>query len=181
MATRPKICPPANIPGFIFFRDKFVLQEDFVNTTFFDFSKMIDVVTAYSRSQITLGPNKSVMFTQSDIGDAQGFVRWIAVKVRYPQPINPILFNSEVPIIPGVPTPINGTPQTQKYINWSYLGQTNYIGELMILTGNPGGSSDSLPSGWNLGWNNPEFPAGGITFNNPHADFSVKLELIVAF
>jgi len=181
MATRPKICPPANIPGFIFFRDKFVLQEDFVNTTFFDFSKMIDVVTAYSRSQITLGPNKSVLVTQNDIGNSVGFVRWIAVKVRYPQPVNPILFNSEVPIIPGVPTPTNGTPQTQKYIEWTYLGKTNYIGELMILTGNPGGSSSSLTTGWNLSSDNPDFPSGGITFTNPHSDFSVKLEMIVAF
>lgn len=180
MATRPKICPPYPLPGFIFFRDKFVLQEDYINTTFFDFSKMIDVVTAYSKSQITLGPNKSVFVTQGDIGDAQGFVRWIAVKVRYPQPINPILFGANVPIIPGVPTPTNGIPQTQKYINWTYLDKTNYIGELMILTGNSGGSTSTLTTGWNLGYENPLFPPGGITFTNPHSDFSVKLEMIVA-
>jgi len=44
MATRPIICPPVPANGFIFYKDKFVLEEDYNKTTFIDFSDMLDDV-----------------------------------------------------------------------------------------------------------------------------------------
>ena len=54
MATRPIICPPGTVPGFIFFKDKFVLDEGGVKTTFFDLSDILLGVSAYSRIKISL-------------------------------------------------------------------------------------------------------------------------------
>lgn len=180
MATRPIICPPVPPNGFLFIKDKFVLEEDYNITNFIDFSNMTSEVVSYSRLKITLKAGKSVKVSQTDIGDVNGFVRWVAVKVRYPEPIDPILFGSQVPIIPGVPTPSNGTPQVRKYINWAYRGETFNIGELMILTGSKLGTSDSEMTGWNLSEDYLPYRDGGITFANPHTNFDVKLEILIA-
>jgi len=55
MASRPIICPPANIPGFVFFKDKFVLEEGntTAKVTFFNLSDILLQVKAYSRIQIS--------------------------------------------------------------------------------------------------------------------------------
>jgi hypothetical protein len=120
------------------------------------------------------------MLSQTDLTDNKGFVRWIAIKVKYPSPVSPILYNAELPVVPGVPRPTNGTPQNQKYLTWTYEGKTYPIGELMILSGNPGGSIDSEEIGWNLSNQPLEYPGGGITITNPHAAMDVKLEIMVA-
>lgn len=180
MATRPITCPPNSQNGFIFNRDKFVLEEDFNKTIFIDFKDLLDDVVAYSRLRISLNAGKSVKISQTDIGDINGYVRWIAVRVNYPEPANPILYGSQVPIIPGVPTPTNGTPQVKKYINWTYQGKTYYVGELMILTGNKLGSTDSEHTGWNLSEANLPYTDGGIVFANPHSNINVKLDLLIA-
>lgn len=180
MATRPIICPPYPVPGFIFFKDKFVLEEGSVKTTFFDLSSILSGVTSYARLKISLKANNSVLLSQSDIVDDKGFARWIAIKVVYPGPVNPILYNSELPFVPGYPRPTNGTPQNQKYLTWTYEGKTYPLGELMILTGNPAGSIDAEEIGWNLSSQDIAFPGGGITITNPHDATNVKLEIIVA-
>lgn len=180
MATRPIICPPSNYPGFIFFKDKFVLEEGSVKTTFFDLSKLLIGVTAYSRLKITLQPSTSVLLSQSDLVDSEGFVRWIAIKAVYPSPVSPILYNAEVPFVPGLPRPTNGTPQNQKYLNWTYEGNTYPLGELMILSGTPAGSIDSDAIGWNLSNQDVVYSGGGITITNPHDSMVVKLEIMVA-
>jgi hypothetical protein len=179
MATRPIICPPIPQPGWVFFKDQFVLEEDYVNTPFFDFKKLKVDVMSYSRLRITLKRSKSVTLSQTDIG-LDGFVQWIAVKVKYPTPINPILYGSQVPIIPGVPTPPNGTPQVQKYIHWTYQENTYNLGDMMILSGLPEGSTDAEVTGWNLTTDPLVHPGGGIIFTNPHPDFDVKLEILIA-
>jgi hypothetical protein len=51
---------------------------------------------------------------------------------------------------------------------------------MMVLTGNPLGSTDSEVTGWNLSEDDFLFAGGGITFTNPHSDFDVKLEILVA-
>jgi hypothetical protein len=180
MATRPIICPPSIPPGFVFYKDKFVLEEGGQKTTFFDLSQILIGVSAYSRLKITLKSNSSVMLSQSDLVDNEGFVRWIAIKAVYPAPENPILYNSELPIIPGLPRPTNGTPQNQKYLNWTYEGDTYPLGELMILSGNPAGSIDADAIGWNLSNQDILYSGGGITITNPHDAMTVKLEIIVA-
>ena len=83
MATRPIICPPGTIPGFVFFKDKFVLDEGSAKTTFFNLSDILVGVSAYSRIKISLKANNSVMLSQTDLVDSEGFVRWIAIKVLY--------------------------------------------------------------------------------------------------
>lgn len=180
MATRPIICPPSVPPGFIFYKDKFVLEENSSKTTFFDLSKILIGVTAYSRLKITLKSNTSVMLSQSDLVDNEGFVRWIAIKAMYPAPVSPILYNSELPFVPGLPRPTNGTPQNQKYLNWTYENNTYPLGELMILSGTPAGSIDSDAIGWNLSDQDIRYIGGGITITNPHDAMTIKLEIIVA-
>jgi len=179
MATRPIPCPPAVPNGWVFFKDQFVLEQDYQYTTFFNFKDLAFGVVAYSRLRISLKRGRSVKLSQSNIG-TEGFVRWIAVKVQYPAPKNTILYASQTPIIPGVPTPTNGTPQIQKYITWTYQGRTLNLGDMMVLTGNPLGSTDSEVTGWNLSEDDFLFAGGGITFTNPHSDFDVKLEILVA-
>lgn len=180
MATRPIICPPAVIPGFIFFKDKFVLEEGSIKTTFFDLSSILVDVKAYSRIKISLKANTSVMLSQTDLVNNEGFVKWIAIKVVYPGPVNPILYDAELPVVPGYPRPTNGTPQNQKYLTWTYEGNTYPLGELMILSGTPAGSIDSENIGWNLSNQPIAFPGGGITITNPHDAINVKLEIMVA-
>jgi hypothetical protein len=51
---------------------------------------------------------------------------------------------------------------------------------MMVLTGNPLGSTDSEVTGWNLSQDNFLYSDGGIIFQNPHTDFDVKLEVLVA-
>jgi hypothetical protein len=179
MATRPIICPPTPPNGWVFFKNEFVLEEDFNYTTFFNFKDLVFGVETYSRLQITLKRNKSILLSQTDIA-TEGFVRWIAVKVQYPAPKNPILFSAQTPIIPGLPRPTNGTPQIQKYIHWTYQGKTYNLGELMVLSGNPLGSTDADVTGWNLSEYDLVYPGGGITFTNPHSDFDVKLQVLIA-
>lgn len=180
MATRPIICPPLVYPGFVFYKDKFVLDQDNKKTTFFDLSQLLIGVSSYSRLKITLQPSTSVLLSQSDLVDNEGFVRWIAIKADYPAPVSPILYNAEVPFIPGYPRPTNGTPQNQKYLNWTYEGNTYPLGELMILSGNPAGSVDADAIGWNLSSQNIVYSGGGITITNPHDAMVVKLEIMVA-
>jgi hypothetical protein len=137
-------------------------------------------VTSYARLKISLKANSSVLISQSDIVDEKGFARWIAVKVVYPGPVSPILYNSELPFIPGYPRPTNGTAQNQKYLTWTYEGRTYPLGELMILSGSPAGSVDAEEIGWNLSSQDIAFPGGGITITNPHDAINVKVEIIVA-
>ena len=66
MATRPIICPPQPIDGFLFRKDKFVLEEDYNITNFFDFSDLQDEVISYSRLKVTLKRNKSVKISQTE-------------------------------------------------------------------------------------------------------------------
>jgi hypothetical protein len=159
MATRPIICPPIPANGWIFFKSNFGLEEDYANTTFFNLKDLNFGVVSYSRLRITLKRTKSIKLSQTDIA-TEGFVRWIEVKVQYPA--------------------TNGTPQIQKYIYWTYRGNTYNLGDMMVLTGNPLGSTDSEVTGWNLSQDNLLYSDGGIIFQNPHTDFDVKLEVLVA-
>jgi len=180
MATRPIICPPLTPTGFVFFKDKFVLDDGVTKTTFFDLSKILVGVSAFSRLRINLKSSTSVTISQTDIVDTEGFVKWIAIKCVYPTPVNPILYNSELPVVPGYPRPTNGTQQNQKYLTWTYEGNTFPLGELMILSGVPAGSIDADQIGWNLSTQDILYSGGGITITNPHDAITVKIEIMVA-
>ena len=165
--------------GRIYFRDKFVLEEDFIKSIFFDLKETLDNVISYSRLRISLNAGRTVELSQTDLAD-NGFIKWIAVKVAYPEPANSVLYGAQTPIIPGLPTLSNGTAQTDKYIYWEYRGKTYNVGELMILSGSNVGTSDSEKNGWNLSKDALPYADGGILFTNPHSDIDVKLEILVA-
>jgi hypothetical protein len=50
----------------------------------------------------------------------------------------------------------------------------------MILTGSKLGTTDSEMTGWNLSEDYLPYRDGGITFTNPHTNFDVKLEILIA-
>ena len=68
MATRPIPCPPAVPNGWVFFKDQFVLEQDYQYTTFFNFKDLAFGVVAYSRLRISLKRGRSVKLSQSNIG-----------------------------------------------------------------------------------------------------------------
>jgi len=159
MATQPIKCPYDLLEGFRFYNGNLVLDNGMTNNPP-NYLLMKDLKTGidnFSRSRITLKPGACFLLSQTDIGNNQGYVSFIAVKAVYP----------------------DLTVESKKYINWTYLNNTNYMGELMVLTGPMLSSVSSTPEGWNLSKPNVVFNNGGMVFCNPSADFTVKLEILV--
>ena len=159
MATQPIKCPYDLLEGFRFYNGNLVLDNGMTNNPP-NYLLMKDIkmgIDNFSRSRITLKPGACFLLSQTDIGNNQGYVSFIAVKDVYP----------------------DLTVESKKYINWTYLNNTNYMGELMVLTGPMLSSVSSTPEGWNLSKPNVVFNNGGMVFCNPSADFTVKLEILV--
>ena len=163
MATQPIKCPYDLLEGFRFYKGNLVLDNGMTNNPP-NYLLMKDLKTGidnFSRSRITLKPGACFLLSQTDIGNNQGYVSFIAVKAIYP----------------------SSTLESRKYINWTYQGNTNYMGELMVLSGQRISSSDSEFEGWNL--SKPGTLAsdsvgnGGIVFHNPSTEITVKLEILV--
>ena len=159
MATQPVICPVPEVPGFTFSRGSLVLDDGTKTTppVYLDLKDMKEELVSFSKSRVILKADKCFLLSQTDIGNNQGYVSFIAVKAVYP----------------------DLTVESKKYINWTYLNNTNYMGELMVLTGPMLSSVSSTPEGWNLSKPNVVFNDGGMVFCNPSADFTVKLEILV--
>lgn len=159
MATQPITCPYDPAEGFRFYRGNLVLDNGMTNNPQpYMLMKDINInVENFSRSRITLKPGACFLLSQTDIGNSEGYVSFIAVKAVY----------------------ANLTVESKKYINWTYLGNTNYMGELMVLTGPMISSLSSTPVGWNLSKPGVAFNNGGIVFCNPSLDLPVKLEIMV--
>jgi len=163
MATQPITCPYDVLEGFRFYRGNLVLDNG--NTSnppkYLSMKDLNIEVDRFSRSRVTLKPGAYSLLSQTDIGDQYGYVSFIAVKAIYP----------------------SSTLESRKYINWTYQGNTNYMGELMVLSGQRISSSDSEFEGWNL--SKPGTLAsdsvgnGGIVFHNPSTEITVKLEILV--
>ena len=159
MATRPIACPYDTPEGFRFYRENLVL-DDGTKTSPPKYLSMKDLfinVDSFSKSRVSLNPGESFLLSQSDIGDSDGYVSFIAIKAKF----NPAVIESK------------------KYITWKYKEQTMNMGELMVLSGTKQYSTDSGYDGWNLSKPNEYLSNGGMIFTNPHADFQVKLEILI--
>lgn len=152
MATRPIICPPDAADGFLFDRAELILEENNTTSDIFDFSLYSMEISGYAKTRHRLGPGKSFLLAQSDIGDNDGFVRFIAFTVSYPE----------------------GTTTVNKYLLWHYKGITNPLGEIMILTGDRIDSTLNPTTGWELSYDE------GILIANPHPKAIVDIEILVA-
>jgi len=150
MATEPIFCPPDDGDGFIF--DGTDLIKESPTSQIFDLSLFNMEISSYAKTKYKLGPGKSLLLAQSDVGDADGYVRFIAFTVKYPE----------------------GTTTVEKYLNWTYEGNTNPIGELMILSGDRIDSDSNPTVGWDLSYDS------GIVIENPHSELIVEIEILIA-
>jgi hypothetical protein len=163
MATQPIKCPYDVLEGFRFYRGNLVLDNGMTTNPpkYLSLEDLNIAVDRFSRSRVTLKPGGYSLLSQTDIGDEYGYVSFIAVKAIYP----------------------SSTVESRKYINWTYQNATNYMGELMVLSGQRISSVDSEFEGWNLskpGTLSINSPGnGGIVFHNPSSDTTVKLEILV--
>lgn len=159
MATQPIICPYVVDEGFRFYRGNLVLDNGQTNNPpiYLPMSDLELVVNTFSRNRAILRESSCFLLSQSDIANVEGYVDFIAIKAIFPA----------------------GIVESKKYVTWEYQGTTNYMGELMILSGKMLSSTDSTYEGWNLAKPGTTFNNGGITFCNPHADMQVRLEILI--
>lgn len=125
------------------------------------------------KKNITINKSSTYILTASEIGQAQGEVQMIVVKVKYDK----------------------DHPEEERYLNWEYKGSIYPINTLMVLTGR---TEAEIPwQGWDLGYysDNPPTPSfspqpyptitspnlsfGGIMFSNPNDTYNVELEIFV--
>ena len=159
MATQPIICPYVVDEGFRFYRGNLVLDNGQTNNPpiYLPMSDIDLTVNTFARSRAILRESSCFLLTQSDITNPEGYVDFIAIKAIFPDNI----------------------VESKKYITWTYQGTTNYMGELMILSGKMISSTDSTYEGWNLSKPGMVFNNGGITFCNPHTDIQIRLEILI--
>jgi hypothetical protein len=119
-----------------------------------------------------LKSSENYILTATEIGQAQGEVQMIVVKVKYSK----------------------DEDATTRLITWEYKGQVYPLGTLMVLTGR---TQSEIPwQGWDLSYysNTPPIPVfspstfpaitspdlsfGGIMFNNP-GNYDVDLEIFI--
>lgn len=162
MATQPINCPYDVTEGLRFYKEDLVLDDgNSMNPIkYLSLSDLSIPVNKFSRSRVTLSPGSRSLLSQSDIADENGYVSFIAVKAVYPSTV----------------------VESRKYINWTYQGNINNMGELMVLSGPKVSTINSEYLGWNLskpGTVSGNIGDGGISFYNPSTDITVKLEILV--
>lgn len=124
------------------------------------------------KKNIIIKGNKNYTLTAPEIGQQQGEVQMIVVKVKYDKKQDP----------------------EDRYITWEYKGNVYPLNTLMILTGRT--KSEEPWQGWDLSYysNNPPSPSfspqiyppvsspdptlGGILFSNP-SNYEVQLEIFI--
>jgi hypothetical protein len=125
-----------------------------------------------SKKNITLAGGANYTLTAPEVGQAQGEVQMIVVKVKYKKE----------------------QAEEDRYLTWEYKGNVYPINSLMILTGR---TKPDVPwQGWDLSYysNNPPAPPfsptiyppisspdntfGGIMFTNP-STYDVDLEIFI--
>jgi hypothetical protein len=125
------------------------------------------------KRSVKLSPSSKYTLTAPEIGQAQGEVQMIVVKVKYEK----------------------DHPDEERYLTWEYKGGIYPINSLMVLTGR---TESEIPwQGWDLSYysNNPSSPSfsphiyppvtspdisfGGIMFSNPSDSYSAELEIFV--
>lgn len=159
MATKPITCPYDEGTGFRFYRGSLVLDEgnSMKLPIYLDMKDLLEETVSFSKSRVTLKAGKCFLLEQTDIGDDLGYVSFIGVKAVFP----------------------STTVESRKYLEWTYLGNTYYMGELMVLSGKRISATDSIYEGWLLSKPGVYSDLGGIVFCNTHSDIDVKLEILV--
>jgi len=159
MATKPIICPYDEGTGFRFYRGSLVLDEGNIMKLpiYLDMKDLLEETVSFSKSRVTLKAGKCFLLQQTDIGDDLGYVSFLGVKAVFP----------------------STTVESRKYLEWTYLGNTYYMGELMVLSGKRISATDSIYEGWLLSKPGVYSDLGGIVFCNTHSDIDIKLEILV--
>lgn len=158
MATQPITCPYDEGTGFRFHRGNLVLDDGGMKLpVYLELRDMFQETPAFSKNRVFLKANKCFLLSQTDIGDNDGYVSFIAVKATFPASV----------------------VESKKYLEWTYLGKTYYMGELMVLSGKKISTTDSIQEGWLLSKPGVYSELGGIVFCNTHSDIDVKLEILV--
>lgn len=122
--------------------------------------------------KLTLKSKANYTLTAPEIGQAQGVVQMIIVKVKYPKE----------------------QKAADRYLTWEYKGNVYPLNSLMILTGR---TQAEIPGqGWDLSYYSPTPPTpafspeiyppvasqdlafGGIMFNNP-TEYDIELEIFI--
>jgi hypothetical protein len=120
-----------------------------------------------------ISPSSNYVLTATEIGQEQGEVQMIVVKVKYEK----------------------SHPVEERYMNWEYKGNVYPINTLMVLTGRT--KPDTPWQGWDLSnyTNNPipmdispniypqigspDLSFGGIMFTNPSDKYTTELEIFI--
>jgi hypothetical protein len=164
MATRPLICKSdiANtlIERGAFDRCTFKVTKDSAVLNTFNFCDFSLDIGDYFTQNVKLKGHSAFLVDDAGLGNSFGEVKFFLIKVTYPSGF---------------------TKDTDRYINLLYLNETYPVGEICILTGEPGGNAGMGiavdPEGTQL--TSPYFSAGGIVIYNPH-DIAVDCKLIIA-
>jgi len=125
------------------------------------------------KRSVTLKASSNYILTAPEVGQEQGEVQLIIIKVKYDSKIEPI----------------------DRYLTWEYKGNVYPINSMMALTGR---TEPGIPwHGWDLSYysNNPPSPDfspqifppvaspdltfGGIMFTNPNQYYDTELEIFV--
>jgi len=159
MATKPVTCPYDEGEGFKFYRGNLVLDDgkSMYPPIYMELSDLLMESTSFSKSSINLRSGKCFLLSQNDIANDLGYVSFILVKAIFPQ----------------------NTLETRKYLEWTYMERTYYMGELMALSGKMLSSTDSLYEGWMLAKPNQYSDRGGIIFCNNQSELDIKLEILI--
>ena len=158
MATQPITCPYDEGTGFKFHRGNLVLDDGGMKLpVYLELHDMFQETSAFSKNKVFLKSGKCFLLSQTNIGDDDGYVSFIAVKAIFPSSI----------------------VESKKYLEWTYLGNTYYMGELMVLSGKNLSTTDSIQEGWLLSKPGVYSELGGIVFCNTHSDIDIKLEILV--
>jgi hypothetical protein len=125
------------------------------------------------KKSVTLSPVSNYILTSPEIGQAQGEVQMIVVKVKYQK----------------------NHPEKERFLTWEYKGQIYPIKNLMVLTGR---TKSEIPwQGWDLSYysnnspinsfspsiypnvSSPDSSFGGIMFSNTSDTYSTDLEIFI--
>lgn len=159
MATPPQVCNTIEFEGIIFQRCNLQAVR---GTTVLRGISLCDtdiVINNFTSFNGCVYPNSTLILNSDGIGE----ISFIMIKASYPTTL----------------------PVASRYINMIYNGNYLPMGNLTILTGNPGDYSPYLADrGWDLDPNgsdieSPYFSEGGMLLYNPHS-VRVNVEVILA-
>jgi hypothetical protein len=159
MATKPVTCPYGQGEGFKFYRSNLVFDDGKSTNLpiYMELNDMLQETSAFSKSRVNLKSGKCFLLSQNDVSDNLGYSSFILVKAVFPANI----------------------VESKKYLEWTYLGKTYPMGELLALSGRMLSASDSIYEGWLLAKPNQYSDLGGIVFCNTQTDIDIKLEILV--